>query len=335
MQSTREANKENYQNEGGPMPVIRLKEHGINQSDISKLQEAGFQTVESIAMATKKALLNIKGISETKADKLMDLSHQYFKMTFTSATDVHELRKQLIYITTGSSAVDKLLGGGIEAGSLTEIFGEFRTGKTQICHTLAVTGQLPFSMGGSEGKVVYIDTEGTFRPERIVSIAVRFGLDPKTTLDNIVVARAYNSDHQMQLLIQATALMAESRYGLLIVDSAMALYRTDYVGRGELAVRQNNLGKFLRCLQRLADEYGIAVVYTNQVVAQVDGGSMFVADAKKPIGGHIMAHASTIRLSLRKARGESRAMKVYDAPNLPEAEALYAIDVGGIIDSSD
>ena len=317
------------------MPISCLKEHGITQNDISKLQDAGYQTIDSIAMATKKALISVKGISESKADKLIELSHRYFKMSFSSATDIHELRKQLIYITTGSSAVDSLLGGGIEAGSLTEIFGEFRTGKTQICHTLAVSAQLPVSMGGSEGKVIYIDTEGTFRPERIISIANRFQLDPTITLDNIVVARAYNSDHQLQLLIQATALMSESRFALLIVDSATALYRTDYCGRGELASRQNNLGKFLRCLQRLADEYGIAVVYTNQVVAQVDGGSMFVADAKKPIGGHIMAHASTIRLSLRKARGESRAMKVYDAPNLPEAEALYAIDIGGIIDSND
>ena len=139
----------------------------------------------------------------------------------------------------------------------------------------------------------------------------------------------------MTLLVQATALMAESRFALFIVDSIMALHRSEFIGRGELASRQNCLGRLLRCLQKLADEYGVAVVYTNQVVAQVDGGSMFVADAKKPTGGNIMAHASTIRLALRKARGDSRAVKVVDAPNLPEAEALYSIDAGGIVDSSD
>jgi DNA repair protein RAD51 len=335
MLAARDLNRQDNDTESGPMSLQKLKEHGITQSDISKLQEAGFHSIESVAMATKKTIAAVKGISDNKADKLLELCHKIFPMGFITATAVHEERKQLVYLTTGSSALDKLLGGGMEAGSLTEMFGEFRTGKTQICHTLAVTAQLPHSMGGGEGKVIYIDTEGTFRPERIISIANRFGLDPKTTLDNIGVARAYNSDHQMQLLIQATAIMSESRYALLIVDSATALYRTDYIGRGELASRQNNLGKFLRCLQRLADEYSIAVVYTNQVVAQVDGGSVFIADAKKPIGGHIMAHASTIRLSLRKGRGESRAMKVYDAPNLPEAEAFYAIDEGGIIDSPD
>ncbi|OMJ85663.1 hypothetical protein SteCoe_12930 [Stentor coeruleus] len=335
MLAARDLNRQDNNIETGPMSLQKLKEHGITQSDISKLQEAGFHSIESIAMATKKTISAVKGISDNKADKLLELCHKFFPMGFITATAVHEERKQLVYLTTGSSALDKLLGGGIESGSLTEIFGEFRTGKTQICHTLAVTAQLPYSMGGGEGKVIYIDTEGTFRPERIISIANRFGLDPKTTLDNIGVARAYNSDHQMQLLIQATAIMSESRYALLIIDSATALYRTDYIGRGELASRQNSLGKFLRGLQRLADEYSIAVVYTNQVVAQVDGGSVFIADAKKPIGGHIMAHASTIRLSLRKGRGESRAMKVYDAPNLPEAEAFYVIDEGGIIDSSD
>ena len=245
------------------------------------------------------------------------------------------MRKNLVYITTGSKEIDNLLRGGIESGALTEIFGEFRTGKTQICHTLAVTTQLPFTMGGSERKVIYIDTEGTFRPERISSIAQRFGLDPEVTQSNIAVARAFNSDHQLELLNIASSLMSESRYGLVIVDSATALYRTDYIGRGELASRQNNLGRFLRRLLRIADEFGVAVVYTNQVVAQVDGGSVFLADAKKPIGGNIMAHASTIRLSLRKARNDTRAMKIYDSPNLPEAEGFYSISEGGIVDSTD
>jgi len=188
-------------------------------------------------------------------------------MAFISATEYHEERKSLIYITTGSTELDKLLGGGLETGALTELFGEFRTGKTQLCHTFAVTSQMPTANGGAEGKVIYIDTEGTFRPDRILSIAARFGLDPQATLDNIAYARAYNSDQQHQLLIHAAALMAENRFALLIVDSATNLYRTDFIGRGELAARQNHLGKFLRNIQRLADEFGIAVLITNQVVA--------------------------------------------------------------------
>jgi len=129
--------------------------------------------------------------------------------------------------------------------------------------------------------------------------------------------------------------MCENRFSLLVVDSATALYRTDYSGRGELSARQMSLAKFLRHLQRMADEFGVAVLITNQVVAQVDGGVFAVADAKKPIGGHIIAHASTTRLSLRKGRGESRICKVYDSPCLPEAEAVFAITNEGINDYND
>lgn len=130
--------------------------------------------------------------------------------------------------------------------------------------------------------------------------------------------------------------MADERFALLIVDSATALYRTDFSGRGELSARQMHLAKFLRSLLRLADEFGVAVVITNQVVAQVDGGmAMFNADPKKPIGGNIMAHASTTRLSLRKGRGDSRIVKVYDSPMLPDSEAVFSIQNEGITDSSD
>ena len=207
-------------------------------------------------------------------------------------------------------------------------------GKTQLCHTLCVTCQLGLEQGGGEGKALYVDTEGTFRPQRLVSIAEKFGLNPTDVLDNVAYARAYNSDHQSKLLVQAAGMLAESRYALLIVDSATALYRTDYSGRGELAARQMHLARFLRCLLRLADEFGVAVVVTNQVVASVDGAAaMFNPDPKKPIGGNIMAHASTTRLSLRKGRGNTRVCKIYDSPCLPESEAMFAINEDGIGDA--
>lgn len=216
------------------------------------------------------------------------------------------------------------------------MFGEFRTGKSQLCHTLAVTCQLPLDLGGAEGKCLYIDTEGTFRPERLAQIAPRYGMSCEAVLDNVAFARAYNTDHQTQLLYQAAAMMSDTRYALLVIDSATALYRTDYSGRGELAARQMHLARFLRMLQRLADEFGIAVVITNQVVAQVDGSAgMFNADPKKPIGGNIMAHASTTRLSLRKSRGENRICKIYDSPMLAEGEATFAITEKGVDDAKD
>ncbi|KAF2897652.1 hypothetical protein ILUMI_08519 [Ignelater luminosus] len=319
----------------GPQPLSRLEGNGITNADIKKLEEAGYHTVESIAFAPKKFLLSIKGISEAKADKILVEASKLVPMGFTTATEYHQKRSELIQITTGSKELDRLLGGGIETGSITEIFGEFRTGKTQLCHTLAVTCQLPIDNNGGEGRCMYIDTEGTFRPERLLAVAERYKLTGQDVLDNIAYARAYNTDHQMKLLVQAAAMMAESRYALLIVDSATSLYRTDYSGRGELSARQMHLARFLRMLLRLADEFGVGVVITNQVVAQVDGGVMFNADPKKPIGGNIMAHASTTRLYLRKGRGETRVCKIYDSPCLPEAEAMFAINPDGIGDAKE
>jgi len=257
-------------------------------------------------------------------------------MGFTTATEYDRSRKNILKISTGSKELDKLLAGGIESASLTEIFGEFRTGKTQICHTICVTCQLPIEKNGGEGKAMYIDTEGTFRPKRLTAIAERYELSPDDVLDNIAFARAYNVDHQSQLLIQASAMMSESHFAVLIIDSVTALYRTDYSGRGELSARQMHLAKYLRALARLSDEYNIAVVMTNQVVAQVDGAtSMFASDPKKPIGGHIMAHASTTRLSLRKGKGEARICKIYDSPCLAEGEATFGIYEYGIDDVKD
>ncbi|OAO13619.1 DNA repair protein RAD51, partial [Blastocystis sp. ATCC 50177/Nand II] len=259
-------NEEMVDRSAGPLPLEKLEGAGINASDIKKLQEGGFYTVESVAMATMKKLIEVKGISEAKAIKIQQSAMKLVPMGFTSATEYNKLREDLIHISTGCKELDAILGG-METGSLTELYGEFRTGKTQLCHTLAVICQLPVEQGGGEGKALYIDTEGTFRPERLAQISQRFGLDANEVMDNIAYARAYNSEHQQQLLIQAGALMSESRYALVIVDSATALFRTDYTGRGELSTRQQNLAQFLRGLQKLADEYGVAVVVTNQVVA--------------------------------------------------------------------
>ncbi|RWS17788.1 DNA repair protein RAD51 1-like protein, partial [Dinothrombium tinctorium] len=311
------------------------KGNGITSNDIRKLMESGFYTVESVAYAPRKQLIAVKGISEAKAEKLQLEAAKYVPMGFTTATEYHIKRSQIICITTGSKELDKLLGGGIETGSITELFGEFRTGKSQLCHTLAVSCQLPIDMGGGEGKCLYIDTEGTFRPERLVDISSKFGVNGANVLENVAYARAYNTDHQTQLLAQAAGMMTESRYAVLIVDSATALYRTDYCGRGELANRQMHLARFLRMLQRLADEFGVAVVITNQVVAQVDGMNAFNPDPKKPIGGNIIAHASTTRLFLKKSKGENRVCKVYDSPCLPEAEAMFAIGPEGIQDAKE
>jgi DNA repair protein RAD51 len=302
-------------------------------TDVKKSKDAGFVTVEAVARAAKKELVAIKGLSDAKVDKITEAASKLVPMGFTSARQMHEQRAELIQITPGAKELDKTLEGGIETGSITEIYGEFWTGKSQLCHTLCVTCQL--SLGG-EGKALYIDAEGTFRSQRLLQIAERFGLNGDEVLDNVAYARAHNTDHQMRLLLEAASMMADTRFVLVVVDSATALYRSDYTGRAELAPQQMHLGRFLRGLQKIADEFGVAVVVTNQVVAQVDSGSsMFSGPQVKPIGGKIMAHASTTRLSLRKGRGEERMCKVVAFPCLAEQEAPFQIALEGVTDAKD
>lgn len=137
--------------------------------------------------------------------------------------------------------------------SISEVYGEFRCGKTQLSHTMSVIAQLPKEMGGGEGKVAYIDTEGTFRPERIAQIAERFGLDPESTQENIAYARALNSEHQLELLNTLSKEFAGGQYRLLVIDSIMNCFRVDFSGRGELAERQQKLNQFLIRLAHLAE----------------------------------------------------------------------------------
>lgn len=240
--------------------VEELENHGINKLDVNKLKAAGFFTIQSVAHATMRKLQDVKGLSEQKAQKIKDVikAKQLVSSGFITATVAMEHAKDMIMISTGSKELDKLLGGGIETGSLTELFGEFRTGKSQLCHTLCVSCQRPIDQGGAEGRALFIDTEGTFRATKIVAIAERFGMSPDDVLDNVICARAHNSEQQMELLADAAAIMVENRYALMVVDSATALFRTDYNGRGELSERQMQLAQFLRQLTRLAEEFGIA-----------------------------------------------------------------------------
>ncbi|XLT11243.1 hypothetical protein HN51_057036 [Arachis hypogaea] len=301
--------------------IDKLISQGINAGDVKKLQDAGIYTCNGLMMHTKKNLTGIKGLSEAKVDKICEAAEKLVNFGYITGSDVLLKRKSVIRITTGSQALDELLGGGIETSSITEAFGEFRSGKTQLAHTLCVSTQLPTSMRGGNGKVAYIDTEGTFRPDRIVPIAERFGMDPAAVLDNIIYARAYTYEHQYNLLLGLAAKMSEEPFRLLIVDSVIALFRVDFSGRGELAERQQRLAQMLSRLVKIAEEFNVAVYMTNQVIAD-PGGGVFVTDPKKPAGGHVLAHAATIRLMFRKGKGEQRVCKVFDAPNLPEAEAI-------------
>ncbi|KAL5533929.1 DMC1 [Sanghuangporus baumii] len=311
--------------------VDELQQQGINVQDILKLKAASLNTVSGVNMTPRRQLLKIKGLSEAKVEKIKEAVHKIMGSSFATGLEIQDKRKRVLVISTGSKSVDSILGGGIMSQSISEVYGEFRTGKTQLAHTMSVVAQLPSELGGASGKVAYIDTEGTFRPDRIKSIADRFGVDGSMALENILYARAFNSEHQMELINECSNRFAEDKdFRLLIVDSIMALFRTDFSGRGELSERQQKLAQMLSRLTKLSEEFNIAILLTNQVQSDPGATMTFVAGgALKPIGGHILSHASATRMFLRKGRAEERVAKLVDSPDRPESEASYKLDEGG------
>jgi len=303
---------------------------GVGEATLKKLIKAGFSSLESIAYTPPKIIQNESGLGDKTTAKLIKASMSQLKIGFKSAEDVWEYRKNISRITTGSQELDDLFGGGIETGCVIEFFGEFRTGKTQIAHQLCVNVQLPTEDGGLDGNALYIDTEGTFRPERIVQMSEGLDLDHKKILKNIIFGRAYNSDHQILLIKEAANLIKEKNIKLIIVDSLIGHFRSEYVGRGTLATRQQTINTHLHDLLRLTDIYPeLCVIVTNQVQSKPD---VFYGNPTVAAGGNIVAHGSTIRVYLRKGKGEQRVAKMIDAPHLPEGEAVFSITENGIGD---
>ena len=293
---------------------------GVGSATAEKLREAGYHSVEAVAVATPAELAAAAEIGEAVAAKIISAAREAVDIGgFETGEKILERRKSIRKLTTGSKALDSLLGGGIETQAITEFYGEFGSGKTQIAHQLAVNVQLPEEQGGLNGSAIIIDTENTFRPERIAEMATAVGLEPEEALRNIHVARAYNSNHQMLLVEKATELAEELKdtdkpVRLLIIDSATAHFRTEYVGRGTLADRQQKINKHLHDALRFGDLFNAAVMITNQVQARPD---VFFADPTKPVGGHIVAHTATFRVYLRKSKGEKRIARLVDSPYLP------------------
>jgi len=303
---------------------------GVGEATLNKLIKAGFSSLESIAFTPPKIIQEESGLGEKTTEKLIKSSMEKLNIGFKSAEDVWEHRKNIARITTGSQELDDSLGGGVETGSVIEFFGEFRTGKTQIMHQLCVNVQLTKERGGIEGRALYIDTEGTFRPERIIQMAEGLDMDYKKVLKNIIFGRAYNSDHQILLIKETANLIKERNIKLIVVDSLIGHFRSEYIGRGTLATRQQTINSHLHDLLRLCDIYAdLAVVVTNQVQSKPD---TFYGNPIRATGGNVVAHGSTIRVYLRKGKGEQRIAKIVDAPNLPEGEAIFSITENGIID---
>ncbi len=320
------------------MENIRLDSlEGVGPVTTRKLADAGVHNVMDLIVRGPVEIAGITGMEKDSAEKIVNKARQYLSeggllaKDFVSATEIYKRRQEIGKITTGTDCLDNLFGGGVETQALTEVYGEFGCGKTQFCHTLCVTVQKSKEEGGLEGGVLYIDSENTFRPERIVAIAKANGMDPERVLDNIVVARAYNSAHQVLILEEAGNIIRESNIKLLVADSAVGLFRSEYLGRGTLSERQQKLNHFVHLLSRIAETYNCAAVATNQVMSSPD---VFFGDPTKPIGGNVVAHTSTYRIYFKKS-GKKRIARMVDSPHHPEEEVIFAIGEAGVIDPED
>ncbi|MEM0217271.1 MAG: DNA repair and recombination protein RadA [Candidatus Nezhaarchaeales archaeon] len=302
---------------------------GVNAVIADKLAMAGFGTIEALAVALPQEISSITGLSLSASQRIISAAREALELGFKTADELYEKRMRVARITTGSRNLDKLLGGGVETQIITEFYGEYGSGKTQICHQLCVNVQLPRDLGGLEGPAIYIDCEGTFRPERIVSMSRGLGLDPSKVLKNIIVARAYNSDHQMLIVEHAKDIINEKNVKLLVVDSVTGFFRAEYPGRETLVMRQQKLNKHLHSLSRIAYTYEIAVVVTNQVMARPD---VVFGDPTTAVGGHVLFHVPGARVFLRRLRGSKRIARLVDSPYLPEDEAVFEITEDGIRD---
>ncbi len=321
------------------MPELDIEDiPGVGPTTADKLRDAGYTTIEGIATASYADLAEAAEIGESTAKKMIKEARRMADIGgFKTGTVVLEERKEVRKLQSRVPDFDDLMGGGLETKSITEFYGEFGSGKSQFSHQMAVNVQLPEEQGGLNGSCIYIDTENTFRPERIEQMVN--GLDTEDDhplfeeiLEHIHVAKGYTSDHQMLLVDSARELAGELKGSekpvrLFIVDSLTAHFRAEYSGRGTLSVRQQKLNKHMYDLAKLAEEHNAVVLVTNQVQSNP---AVFFGDPTKPVGGNIVGHASKFRIYLRKSKGGKRVAKLVDSPSLPDGEAAFMVDMTGL-----
>jgi len=314
----------------GRLALSNIEE--IGPATEKRLNEAGFRSIRDLLVRGPVDVAEVTGMEMDKSAEICNKARMMLEelgiidKSFVTATSLFSKRRDRI--SSGSNSFDDLLGGDLETKAVTEVYGEFGTGKTQLCHTLCVMVQQDTLAGGIDAKVLYIDTENTFRPERIVSISDTRGIDPRKSLENIIVAKAFNSAHQELIIQEAGSVIEDNHVKLILVDSAVAHYRAEFLGRATLSERQQRLNKFMHILVRIAETYDLAVLVTNQIQASPDA---YFGDTARPTGGNVVAHTSTYRIYLKRS-GKNRIARMVDSPYHAEREIVFTLSERGISD---
>jgi DNA repair protein RadA len=321
----------------GTTELLDLEIHdieGIGPSTTKKLREAGILSVMDLAVAGVEDLaVDINSTKDSAASFIMAAQKllresNILEKEFITAEAALRKRRSLLRCSTGSGVLDELFLGGIETQAVTEFYGEFGSGKSQICHTLCITAGQPVESGGLDSGVIYVDTEGTFRPERLEQIARERGVDPLHALKNVAVCKVYNSAHLELIVKNLGKYVDDYKAKLVIIDSIISLHRAEFAGRGTLADRQQRLNSIMHKLLRIAEIYNIALVVTNQVQSAPD---TFFGDPTRPTGGNVIGHASTYRVYLKKS-GENRIARMVDSPYHPYGDVRFTVNEKGVDD---
>lgn len=316
---------------------IELKDiKGVGPVLVKKLQDAGIESVVEVAACTVQELADLIDCTKPTANNTILAAQEllrnnyYLESKQMTASELLEQRKNAPKLTTGSQELDTLLKGGIETGAITEFYGEFASGKSQVCFTLAVLATRPIEEKGLNGKVLYIDNENTFSEDRLLEICEARGFDPKETLDKIIREQSFSvSDYDLTMKNLGKTLR-KHKIKLLIIDGLMSQYRAEFTGRGTLADRQQKINPMLNKLKKLIEVYNVACVVTNQVMSNPD--QMFTGDPIKATGGHIVAHATTYRIYLRVVKKINRVATIKDSPKHAFGACLFTVTEAGVTD---
>lgn len=330
---------------------------GVGPATAEKLREAGYDRYEDLAVAGVGEITADANISDGKAQDVINAAREEADVGgFTTGDEALKARKEVGKITSSHEKIDEILGGGFEEKAITELFGEHQSGKSQFSHQLCVNVQLPEEYGGVGKRAIFIDTEDSYRPERIVEMVRglddevlqacmdRDGIDGSPDdedameelvdkfLSRVHNAAARNTNMQIMLAQDAEDIAKEYRdtefpVGLLVVDSIIGHFRAEYVGRGELADRQQKLGQHMDDLTEFANRYSSCVIIANQVISDPN---QYFGDPIKGAGGNVIKHRSTFRAKLREGKKDKMVFMLEDAPNLPDGQTPYLVKKSGI-----
>lgn len=303
---------------------------GIDKQILQKLKESEL-TLENIAVSTSDELIRKVEISKKDAKKVIEAAQNELGIQPVTALQFLEVEGKRGKITTSSSEFDGILGGGIWTQELTEVAGGFGSGKTQLCFQLCINVQLPFDEGGLEGNAFFIDTERTFSPKRIVEMATYRGLEVEEILENIYINPALNTHHLFSIVDTLDEIIQKKNIKLLIVDSFASHFRSEYIGKERLVERQQRIMQIAEELIALAVKYDLAVVVTNQIIANIE--EFLFGSPEEPALGFAWAHRPQQRIFLRKSRGSSRIARLFDSSRMPEREALFYVTESGLTDA--